>query len=205
MGFKPIESGTVFGKLTVIEPAEPFRNSQGNLQSTSLCRCECGTVSVCTNNSIKSGHKQSCGCLYEPHGMAGTPEHTSWRKMRERCEKPRCDKYYRYGGRGISVCERWKEFANFIADMGRKPSPTHSLDRIDPNGNYCPENCRWASREEQHGNKVSSIRLTFYGMTKAMSQWAKISLVDRRVISLRLKKGWSPKAAVWTPGGGINA
>jgi hypothetical protein len=87
------------------------------------------------------------------HGMSGTPEFVAWTSMRQRCGNPRCRRYANYGGRGISICERWRAFENFLADMGRRPSPDHSLDRIDNDGNYELGNCRWATRSQQQRNK----------------------------------------------------
>jgi hypothetical protein len=131
------------------------------------------------------------------HGHAGSrvsgedesPEYTTWRGMRERCDRPTHNLYHRYGGRGIRVCERWQSFENFVADMGPKPEGT-SIDRIDNNGNYEPGNCRWATREEQARNNTRSRHLTFNGETLCLSDWAARIGVSRATLEGRLERGW---------------
>jgi hypothetical protein len=100
-------------------------------------------------------------------------EHDAWRGMLARCRNPRHPSYKNYGGRGITACERWNSFENFLDDMGKRPSPKHSLDRIDNNGNYEPGNCRWATRREQANNTRMNRFVTFDGRTMTLAQWAR--------------------------------
>lgn len=108
------------------------------------------------------------------HGMCETLEYRTWYRMKLRCLDPKDPVYNHYGGRGITICERWlNNFLNFFADMGVKPSRRHSLDRVDVNGNYEPSNCRWATDFEQQNNRTNSLRLTINGVTKTVSEWAR--------------------------------
>ncbi len=116
-----------------------------------LWRCDCG------NEFPEVRHKHlGCGCAVgrtSVHGMSHTPEHEAWAAMRKRCENPRHAAYPNYGGRGVRVCQRWQSFENFYEDMGSRPSPLHSLDRVDNDGGYEPANCRWATKSEQASNR----------------------------------------------------
>lgn len=145
----------------------------------------------------KSRKAALCAAKATKHGLAGSPMYGLWNDMLRRCNDQRRPEYARYGGRGISVCERWKDIRNFVEDMGQKPEGM-SLDRIDNDGPYSPDNCRWATRVEQANNKRSNRLLTIDGDTKTAAQWSRISGVSEPAINFRLKSGWPAKDAVFT-------
>ncbi len=128
-----------------------------------------------------------------------TPEWTTWGSMVNRCTNPRNHSYFRYGARGITVCLRWRTYENFLVDMGRRPSPLHSLDRIDGNRGYEPSNCRWATPIEQARNRANLQRITIDGTSRILAEWSEISGIDLRLIWGRLKLGWQPAEAVFAP------
>jgi hypothetical protein len=122
--------------------------------------------------------------------------------MMTRCRNPKCSQFKNYGARGITVCERWREFINFYTDMGPKPTPSHSLDRIDPNGMYEPTNCRWATPTEQSENKRDTVRVAFDGETLTLCEWARRLGIKRSTLDYRLHvAGWSIEDALTTPVG----
>lgn len=156
----PILSGQRFGRLTAIEFAG--RGVRGVALWTA--RCDCGTTIIANAASLKNKSKMSCGCLRSENGiwrgsingthrMSKTPEYAAWHNMRDRCLNETATRFHDYGGRGITICERWNEFENFYADMGPRPSQKHSLDRIDNEGNYEPSNCKWSTSRQQAFNR----------------------------------------------------
>ena len=149
--------GKRFGRWVVIGPWKTQGLSGHHILW--LCRCECGVERWVNGNNLRTGQSRGCGCVNRRntvHGAARkgkeTREHRSWRSMKERCTNPKAPKYHIWGGRGVRVCKRWQQFAAFLADMGPRPAGT-SLDRINPNGDYTPRNCRWATAVEQRQNR----------------------------------------------------
>lgn len=171
-----VSNGDVFGRWTVVREAEkvgPWRNFE--------CECECGTLRTVAMNNLRRGLSRSCGCLrdevrptiHSTHGATRggklTPEYVAWRNARSRCYRPTDGNRHSYAERGITVCERWlHSFEAFLADMGMKPTPGHSIDRIDNDGPYSPENCRWATRKEQARNKQANVWIAYNGEKRLM-------------------------------------
>lgn len=166
----PVPVGKRFGRLVVVGSAAPLENGR----SRWLCRCDCGVEKEVSASCLSQGRTKSCGCLRRENAAKRSPKanaartkhgharedkgdrhplYRTWQGMRERCRDPGNVSYKYYGGRGITVCERWESFENFLADMGEKPSPDLTLDRIDNDGNYEPGNCRWATPEQQTKNR----------------------------------------------------
>lgn len=149
-------TGQRFGRLIAIDRAPNIKDNGGSWTAW-LCKCECGAVVTVRTGCLRRGDTQSCGCLRSEiitkHGGSASPEYWVWHAMHQRCENPKHESYRNYGARGITVCERWREFADFIADMGPRPSPGHSIDRLDNDGPYEPGNCQWATKPEQGRNR----------------------------------------------------
>lgn len=193
-------AGKSYGRLTAIEFSH---NSRGNAQW--LCECVCGNKKTIAYSSLYMGYAKSCGCLkreetikrFTTHGLTYSPEYYIHGSMIDRCKNNKNKAYKSYGGRGIRVCERWATFDNFIEDMGRRPSSLYSIDRIDVNGDYCLENCRWATKQEQMANMRRNRNIDIDGEIKTLSQWAAISGILSDTIAYRLNNGWSVKDAVF--------
>lgn len=135
----------------------------------------------------------------EIHGHAyrgrHTKEYRAWVSMRGRCFDKRDAGYHNYGGRGITVCERWLVFENFLEDLGLAPSPSHTLDRINVDGNYCPDNCKWATRKEQANNRRDTRKFNFRGKIMTLTEIAAVTGINYKTINVRLYRGWSPERA----------
>lgn len=167
--------GERFTHMTVIGPA----GGMGKV----ACRCDCGAEKFVRMADLRRQRTRACGrCRYTTgmtvtakgtHGEGGqrySKEYTAWKAMIQRCTDPKFIHYANYGGRGISVCERWSTFDTFLSDMGRKPTPGHSLDRIDVDGPYEPINCRWATRKEQNRNTRRTAWVLYQGEMMALSE-----------------------------------
>lgn len=137
--------------------------------------------------------------MQKTHGQAGTNIYNRWQKMLSRCRNPQNKDFPYYGGRGIAVCDRWLKFENFFADTGTPPTPQHTLDRIDNDGGYNPENCRWATPNQQSNNRRYCHLLTLNGQTLNIQQWASLLHVKKSLIYGRIRSGWTEEQALTFP------
>lgn len=163
--------------------------------------CTCGNRVKREVSVVRTGKRNHCGCQSPTKGgLSTSPTCLSWRSMLNRCLDKEFSGYASYGGRGITVCERWLDFFNFLEDMGERP-PGTTLDRYpDKKGNYEPGNCRWATDAEQYSNLVRNVYLTIDGVTKTISEWSREpGSVPRSTISYRVKLGLSPRECVFGP------
>lgn len=171
-----------------------------------LCRCDCGNVKEISQGSLMKGKSRSCGCLsremalarFTKHGMStkGNRKHVTLQSILSRCYGVTQKAYPDYGGRGITVCDRWRFGEDgltgqecFWRDMGEKPSPTHSIDRIDNDKGYSPENCRWATKKEQSANRRNNVLLSRHGETKYLAEWARELGISDGALRSRIKRG----------------
>ena len=190
-------TGKVYGRLTVVEFLGIHNNSP-----YWKCACSCGSHKEIMASSIMRGLTQSCGCLAidvaTQHGDSHSPEYEAWAKLKFRCSSSKGE-YSRWSGRGIRVCERWQDsFDNFLADMGRRPSPDHSIDRIDNNSGYEPGNCRWATREEQQNNRSSVVLYEWNGRRLSLAAWSRETGISVYALRERAKRGIAG-AALFVP------
>jgi hypothetical protein len=192
-----------FGRLLVLASSDRKHPNRPRY----LCVCDCGAEITADHYHLLSGHTSSCGCakldrlvsMNKTHGMSKSPTYKSWLEARYRCLRPNCKHYQNYGGRGISICDRWRKFENFLADMGERPSPLHSLDRIDVNGNYEPGNCRWATAEQQQNNKRVNRYVEYLGRQVTITQLARLTGVPQSTLHRWIiKEGKSVKEALPT-------
>lgn len=178
----------------------------------SLYQCSCGTISTLNNSAVKNNKTRSCGCLRKEgkwpvkRSAHSNPDplvrkaYRTWVNIRTRCKTKSPEMFKKYGSRGISVCERWEEsLQNFMDDMGLPPSLDHSIDRIDNNGNYTPENCRWATTCIQSRNKRNTRYIEINGITKTLAEWMEHYGVNFGTVYDRLLRGWPAKEAFETP------
>lgn len=191
-------TGQVFNRLTVLALADERTPSRG---AKFECRCSCGTLLTVPRASLIQGNTKSCGCWKREessvrmtqakttHGMTGTSEYNIWSGMVQRCTNPENEAYDQYGGRGISVCSRWRNsFESFYADMGPRPSVEHTLDRRDCDGNYEPGNCRWVTWDIQQNNRRNNVRVDHEGSNDTLSNIAKRSEVNYKTLWVRVRK-----------------
>ncbi len=202
-----LKAGQKFSRLTAV--AFVRRNKEHRPVWKWLC--DCGKEHEAVARDVTSGDSKSCGCYNRDmtvarnkatatHGMTNSPEFTSWRGMIDRCRNQNCKDFSRYGERGILVCERWNAFENFYEYMGRKPSSRHSIDRFPNNdGNYEPDNCRWATPTEQSRNRRNSKTVEFGGKQVLLTEVAEKCGISYFNLWQRLKYGWSVERATKTP------
>lgn len=200
--------GKRFGRLKVIR-----RNgSSKHKRALWLCRCDCGNEITVIGNSLTVGRVNSCGCLRKElaadkmtsHGFTTKdnfhPLYELWKGIKDRTSNPNNVGWHNYGGRGIKICDRWKDsFPNFLEDMGERPSKKHSIDRIDNDGDYCPTNCRWATKKEQSYNTRRNKTIIIDGIEKTIPQWCKIYGMSQVTFYKRVRSGMSHEEAITTP------
>lgn len=195
--------GERFGKLLVL--SEACRREDG--RTVVRCACSCGVILQVKPSDLRRGFIVSCGCHKREitaqrnrsntvHGMSATAEHKTWRGILERCLTPQSKYYSRYGGRGITVSDRWLDFRNFFADMGSRPSPKHSIDRRNNDGPYSKQNCRWATTIQQNRNRRTNVILEFNGESRCVTEWAEILDIPPFRIFGRLRRGFSAADAL---------
>lgn len=183
------ETGKVYGKLTVLS----FAEVRGKCAHW-LCRCECGNEKVVSGANLrKQAGTRSCGkCVRKTiNGLTGSPEYNVWNHMKRRCYDQTRRDYKWYGGRGITICDRWlNSFLAFYEDMGPRPSKDHSIERTNNDAGYSKENCKWATQDEQKQNTRNVKKFTYNGETMGLGAWARKLGIDRCTLRLRLDKGW---------------
>lgn len=187
----------IFGKLIAIAPIGKDKRGR----TTWLYTCHCGNTVVRGAYSRTDNHRRSCGCLGKSikHGAHKTKEYRAWSDMLFRCHNPSHKDFKEYGGRGITVCSDWaNSFGSFYAAMGDCP-PGKSIDRIDNDGPYSPENCRWATAKEQQNNRRVNRLITYGGHTKTITEWARAIGINVLTLTKRLNNGWSINKAFEEP------
>lgn len=198
------ETGKRYGRLTVVGK----HHQDARKEWYWLCECDCGNKAIVSGNKLRTGNTKSCGCLQEEHrregfhkthGKSETPLYIAWLNMRSRCYNPGNIMYSNYGGRGIAVCDEWRQsseaFMRWAEANGYKDGL--SIDRIDVNGNYEPNNCRWVTKKRQYLNRTDSHLITAFGKTQTIKEWADESGINYDTIERRINAyGWSPENAV---------
>lgn len=206
-------TGERYGRLTVLTRA----THTSHKRVCWLCCCDCGKATVVSGNDLRTGHTQSCGCYkIDTAKEKGTVHgdnrkghrarlYTVWSGMMDRCYRPKNQKYDLYGGRGITVCTEWHDYETFRAWAllnGYRDDLT--IDRKDNDGNYCPENCRWATDVEQSNNRRNNHLVTYDGETHTMAEWARIKGMSWATLQHRIYRGWSLERAFNQPVRGAN-
>lgn len=196
---KPLEdlTGQTFGRLTVVSRA----NKRG-IKARWRCVCVCGNEKIVAAPNLKNGSVSSCGCWQKEsktiHGMTGTKTYYIWAAIIQRCNNPQNKDFSYYGERGITVCDRWIKFENFYADMGECPENL-SLERLDNNKGYSPENCKWISHKKQMRNTRGNHFIEFRGERRTIIEWSEVTGISHKTINRRLKRAWSIERALSTP------
>jgi hypothetical protein len=189
--------GMRFGKLVVTECLGRHKS-----RTYYLCYCDCGGTSEVSHSGLKNGSTNSCGCSHwdhkRKHGLAHTSEYTAWQAMKARCSNPNADNHRWYAGTEIDP-EWFNDFGAFIRDMGPKPTPSHSIERMDNGKGYGPGNCRWATQTEQCNNRRNSHFVIIDGIRKTIAEWAREVGTPYSTIQARIRRGWSEEDAIRGP------
>lgn len=198
--------GKKYGRLFTLE------ETRRGIHLCYKCRCDCGNTLVVRSSQLATRHTQSCGCLKKEmmvarntiHGCCirknRTPAYDTWANMIQRCHNPKTKRFQNYGGRGITVCEKWRiSFADFLNDMGNPPSDRHSIERLDNDKGYFKSNCVWATDEEQANNKRTNRFITFRKQTKTVAQWTRELGFKTHLIRDRLRYRWPLELAMSLP------
>lgn len=197
-------TGIRFGKLVAIGPSDKSVDRHIIWE----CACDCGTICFVSGTSLRRGLTISCGCYMSEvvsknnteykttHNLSRSRPYNTWKQLFQRCYNKKHKSFKDYGGRGISVCERWNDFSLFWEDMKENYSDTLTIDRIDNNGNYCKENCRWTTQTEQSKNKRDNVYIEINGETKILNDWIKYYNINMSTYYKRIKSGMSPQEAL---------
>lgn len=194
-----------FDSLLVIAKDKDFVHKNGTHSSTWVCKCDCGNIKTIIATSLLSGATKSCGCLAlktrTTHGKSKTRLYNTWTNIKQRCYNPKNNHYKNYGGRGIKVCDIWRddytEFEHWAYNNGY--NDTLTIDRIDNDGDYTPENCRWVTKVVQDNNKRTNVILEYNGESHTLMEWSKILNVSYSMLQSRYKYGWTAKEIFETP------
>ena len=192
-------TGQTFGRLTVIKRVENAKNNKAQW----LCQCSCGKQKIIKSSNLIRGATRSCGCIKEEKRLGelhNSRLHRIWNNMKQRCSNPKNTNYVHYGKRGITVCKEWidfKPFYNWALSNGYKD--TLSIDRIDVNGNYEPNNCRWVNNKTQSLNRTNNRIININGEAKTLTEWCDIYNIDKKLVYDRLERNWDEVKAIITP------
>ena len=189
-------TGKKFGRLRVIKPLD--EKCESGKHKRWICICDCGTFKVCYSDKLLKGDNKSCGCIN--HGKTKTRLYHIWVHMKERCYNPKNESYHLYGKRGIAICDEWlSDFMNFYKwSMAHGYSDELSIDRIDNNKGYYPDNCRWTTMKIQANNTRSNHLITYQNETKTLTQWAEQLGIKSNTLLYRLRRGWTVERAFTT-------
>lgn len=207
-----VTPGQRSNRLEILAEVESRIQPCGTVARRVLCKCDCGNETTVDLSTFRTGHTASCGCLRREadvhaaltratHGLSASKTYRTWNSMKQRCSNHNDPGYYLYGGRGITVCQRWQEsFQAFVDDMGEKPSPNHSIDRYpDRDGPYSPENCRWATNKEQSRNTSRNVVLTHEGEALCLIEWSERLGIAFGTLHSRLRSGWTVEKTLSHP------
>ena len=199
--------GKKFGKLLVLKRTDDYETKSGK-EAQYICKCECGNTVIVRGHHLRNGHTKSCGCAIQiastKHGLRNTRIYSEYRGMISRCYNSNNSNYKNYGGRGITICDEWLNKEDgvikfYIWSISNGYRDNLTIDRIDYNGNYCPENCRWVDWETQANNRRNNVLLTLNGVTNTAAIWSKITGISIATILKRKKLEWSDELTLITP------